>query len=198
MQWPIGSYLASLVLLAASHCFGQNTPGQTSSVAATSARPLLLENDEGELRIRRPRPQPSPASQFMLKVDPKTNGSKQMVVGTEQIAPGASIPVHKHPMEDEIVLIHSGTAHVLLGEQERNLHAGGLVFIPANTWIGLKNISSEPLNITFIFSSPGFEEFQRCISIPAGEPTTPMTEEDLRRCEAPGHMIYKDHDAKHN
>ena len=127
----------------------------------------------------------------MLKVDPKTNGSKHLVVGTEEIAPGASIPIHKHPTEDEIVLIHSGEARVWLGEQERNLHAGGLVFIPADTWIGLKNISTEPLSVTFIFSAPGFEEFQRCISVPATETPTAMTEEDLKRCEAPGHMVYK-------
>ena len=127
----------------------------------------------------------------MLKVDPKTNGSQHLIVGTEEIAPGASIPTHKHPMEDEILLIHSGEARVLLGEEQRNLHAGGLVFIPANTWIGLKNISTEPVSVTFIFSAPGFEEFQRCISVPVTETPTPMTEEELKRCEAPGHMVYK-------
>jgi quercetin dioxygenase-like cupin family protein len=127
----------------------------------------------------------------MLKVDPTTNGSQHLIVGTEEIAPGASIPTHKHPTEDEIVLIHSGEAHVLLGEQARDLRAGGLVFIPANTWMGLKNISTEPLSVTFIFSAPGFEEFQRCISVPAAETPTPMTEEELKRCEAPGHMVYK-------
>ncbi len=166
--------------LISSVCVGQLLP-----------KPLLLEKNEGEMRTRRPHPKPGPASQFMLKVDPETNGSQHLIVGTEEIAPGASIPTHKHPTEDEIVLIHSGEAHVSLGEQERDLHAGGLVFIPANTWIGLKNISNEPLSVTFIFSAPGFDEFQRCISVPAGETPMPMTEEDLRRCEAPGHMVYK-------
>ena len=172
--------IASFIFLMSPVCEGQSAP-----------KPLLLEKNEGELRTRRPRPKPSPASQFMLKVDPKANGSQHLVVGTEEIAPGASIPVHKHPTEDEVVLIHSGEAHVLLGEQERDLHAGGLVFIPANTWIGLKNISSQPLSLTFIFSAPGFDEFQRCISVPATETPTPMTEEDLKHCEAPGHMVYK-------
>src|SRR6476620_1558621 len=103
---------ASLILLISSVCDGQSVP-----------KALLLEKNEGELRIRRPRPKPSPASRFMLKVDPKTNGSQHLIVGTEEIAPGASIPTHEHPTEDEIVLIHSGEAHVLLGEQERDLHA---------------------------------------------------------------------------
>lgn len=168
------------VFLISCVCLGQST-----------AKPLLLEKNEGELRTRRPRPKPSPASQFMLKVDPKTNGSEHLIVGAEEIAVGASIPTHKHPMEDEILLIHSGVAHIWLGEQERDLHAGGLVFIPANTWIGLKNVSTEPVSVTFIFSAPGFEEFQRCISVPASEPPTPMTVEDLKRCEAPGHMVYR-------
>ena len=151
----------------------------------------MLEKGEGELRTRRPRPKPTPATQFILKVDPKTNGSKHLVVGTENIAPGASIPTHKHPTEDEVLLIHSGIAHVQLGEQERDLHAGGLVFIPANTWIGLKNVSTEPLSVTFVFSAPGFDEFQRCISVPAGEAAPPMSEADLVRCQGMGHMIYK-------
>jgi len=84
-----------------------------------------------------------------------------------------SIPTHKQPSEDEVLLIHSGAAHVRLGERERDLHEGGLVFISANTWIGLKNTSAEPLRVTFIFSAPGFEEFQRCISVPAAETPTP-------------------------
>lgn len=59
------------------------------------------------------------------------------MVGTEDIAPGAFIPTHKHPGEDEVLLIHSGTARVSLGDQQRDLHSGGLVFIPANTNIRL-------------------------------------------------------------
>ena len=194
MRLTSSLYVAMLLPVIAICCGAQ----ATAPTETTRVKPLLLEKSEGELRTRRPRPQPSPASQFMLKVDPKTNGSQHLVVGTEQIAPGASIPTHRHPMEDELVLIHSGAAHVMLGDQQRDLHAGGLVFIPANTWIGLKNISNEPLEVTFIFSAPGFEEFQRCISVPAGEAATPMTEGDLQRCESPGHMVYRNQSTKPN
>ena len=66
---------------------------------------------------------------------------------------GAAIPKHRHLSQDEIVLISSGNAHVWLGDQERDLHAGRLVFIPANTRISLKNIGAEPISLTFVFWS---------------------------------------------
>jgi quercetin dioxygenase-like cupin family protein len=154
-----------------------------------SARPLLLEKDDGELRTRRIHTDSSsPASsQFMLKVSPQNNGSRHLVAGTELLAPGATLPKHRHLVQDEILLIQSGTAHVWLGEEERDLHAGGLVFIPANTWISGKNIGTEPIALTFIFSAPGFEDTMRCNSVPASETPTQITPEQQRDCAHLGH-----------
>ena len=154
-----------------------------------NVKPLLLERNEGELRTRRIHTDASaPASsQFMLKVSPKNNGSQHLVAGTEELAPGATLPKHRHLAQDEIVLIHSGTAHVWLGDQERDLHAGGLVFIPANTWVSAKNISTEPISLTFIFSAPGFEDTMRCNSVPAGETPTQITPEQQKDCAHLGH-----------
>jgi quercetin dioxygenase-like cupin family protein len=84
---------------------------------------------------------------------------------------------HRHLVQDEIALNHSGKAHVWLGDQERDLHAGGLVFIPANTWISLQNTGAEPVSLTFIFSEPGFEDTMRCNSVAASETPTPITPE---------------------
>jgi quercetin dioxygenase-like cupin family protein len=123
----------------------------------------------------------------MLEVSPKNNGSQHLVAGTEVLAPGAALPKHRHLIQDEILLIQSGTAHVWLGEEERDLHAGGLVFIPANTWISGKNIGTEPIALTFIFSAPGFEETMRCNSVPAGETPTVITPEEQLACAHLGH-----------
>jgi quercetin dioxygenase-like cupin family protein len=155
----------------------------------TSARPLMLDSDEGELRTRRTHTDSSsPASsQFILKVSPKNNGSQHLVAGTEVLAPGATLPKHRHLIQDEILLIQSGTAHVWLGDEERDLHAGGLVFIPANTWISGKNIGTTPIALTFVFSAPGFEETMRCNSVPAGETPTPITPEQQKECAHLGH-----------
>lgn len=172
-------------------CVAVSQARQSTGVRSVEAtvRPLLLETDEGELRTRRVHTDnsSSASTQFMLKVSPKNNGSRQLVAGTEVLAPGATLPKHRHLIQDEILLIQSGTAHVWLGEQERDLHAGGLVFIPANTWISGKNIGTEPIALTFVFSAPGFEDTMRCNSVPAGETPTPITPEQQKDCAHLGH-----------
>jgi len=65
---------------------------------------------------------------------------------------------------------------------ERDLHAGALEFIPANTWVSAKNIGSEPVYITFVFSAPGFEDTMRCNSVPTGETPTEITPEQQAEC----------------
>jgi quercetin dioxygenase-like cupin family protein len=127
------------------------------------------------------------SSQFTLKVSPKNNGSEHLVAGTEELAPGATLPKHRHLAQDEIVLIQSGKAHVWLGDEERDLHAGTLVFVPANTWVSAKNIGTEPISLTFIFSAPGFEDTMRCNSVPAGETPTQITPKQQRDYAHLGH-----------
>ncbi len=179
----------AVVLLGYCSSGAQSIESGSAPSSNASTRPLLLEKNEGELRTRRIHTDAStPASsQFMLKVSPKNNGSEHLVAGTEELAPGATLPKHRHLTQDEIVLIHSGTAHVWLGDQERDLHAGGLVFIPANTWVSAKNIGTDPISLTFVFSSPGFEDTMRCNSVPAGEAPTRITPEQQRECAHLGH-----------
>jgi quercetin dioxygenase-like cupin family protein len=169
--------------------FSQSNQSSTATSSESDVKPLILERNEGELRTRRIHTDASvPASsQFMLKVGPKNNGSQHLVAGTEELAQGAAIQKHRHLAQDEIVLIHGGTAHVWLGDQERDLHAGGLVFIPSNTWVSLKNIGTEPISLTFIFSAPGFEDTMRCNSVPAGETPTQITPEQQKDCAHLGH-----------
>jgi quercetin dioxygenase-like cupin family protein len=180
---------AVVVALGISSAFSQSNQLTSAPSSETTVKPLLLEKNEGELRTRRIHTDAGiPASsQFILKVSPKNNGSQHLVAGTEELAPGATLPKHRHLVQDEIVLIHSGTAHVWLGDQERDLHAGGLVFIPANTWVSAKNLGTEPISLTFIFSAPGFEDTMRCNSVAAGETPTPITPEQQKDCAHLGH-----------
>jgi quercetin dioxygenase-like cupin family protein len=179
--------LASTVLVSIS-ISQTRTPPVSASAPETAAKPLLLEKNEGEARIWR---EPPPGG-FLLKVSPQNNGSKHLVFGTEDLHPGDEIPLHKHLGQDEIVLIETGTVHVHLGGQERDLHAGGMIFIPAYTWVSIKPVGNDTVSIAFVFSAPGFENYMRCDSVPAGEKPTPMTPEEDMKCSHEGHVIYKD------
>ena len=66
------------------------------SASRTKPTPLILEAEDGQLREFRTRP----GVTFTIKVDAENGGSEQMTVGTEDMAPGDKIPVHRHPHAD--------------------------------------------------------------------------------------------------
>jgi mannose-6-phosphate isomerase-like protein (cupin superfamily) len=157
-------------------------PAQTHATGE-GAKAVVLQRNEGELRTRRPRENvASPSSDFLLKVSQKTNGSKHLLLGTEEIPPGAVIPKHRHHAEDEILLIQTGNAHVWLGDKEYDAEPGALVFIPAGTWISLKNSGKENISLVFVWNEPGFEEMMRCASVPKGQVAEPISREGVKAC----------------
>ena len=191
---PRISWCAAVASLALGSAVAARQPQNDG--ADTNAKPLIIEKNEGELRVRRipadstSLPMSMPSSEFMLKVSPKNNSSQQLVLGTEEIPPGGRIRKHKHLQQDEILLIQTGTARVRVGDIEREVHAGGLVFLPRNMTIELENIGSGPIALVFIFSAPGFEDYMRCTSVPVGQERTTITREELQRCAHAGHVVY--------
>ena len=150
-----------------------------SSTGASKATPLILEKNEGERRVWRPiegaegwEGQPGP---FILKIDPRNGGSSHLVLGTEDLPPGAKIERHRHPGSDEILFLQNGRARVNLGDMEREVHGGATIFIPANTWIAVTNIGADAISAVFIFSAPGFEDFMRAESARDGQKILPLS-----------------------
>jgi quercetin dioxygenase-like cupin family protein len=144
---------------------------------------LILQLDEGERRVRRSRVEGAGGltTPFILKVDRQNGGSEHLVMGYEEIAPGAAIRPHRHLVADEIIFVHRGSGMVHLGDREARVETGGTVYIPRNTLISLRNDGTEPLGIAFIFSSPGFEELMRANSVREGEPDRPLTADEQRQ-----------------
>jgi mannose-6-phosphate isomerase-like protein (cupin superfamily) len=169
---------------------GRNRP-LSQPAGQGGAIPLILEKEQGEQRVRRPRNNPIASGPFILKIDAKNGGSSHLILGTEEMAPGALIPRHKHLGQDEILLIQTSTAHVWLGDQERDVHAGGVVFVPSGTWISLRNTGGEILNLTFVFSAPGFDEYLRCTSVPNGRQIVAMTDDEFKECQHKGHAVFQ-------
>jgi quercetin dioxygenase-like cupin family protein len=169
----------------------QSTQVDSASSSETGPTPLLLEKNEGEQRMWRFEPGEVDLGGFILKVTPKSNGSRHLMLMTEDIAPGDAIPMHKHLEQDEIVLIEKGTIHAHVGDQERDLHAGGIMFIPAKTWVTFKNIGSEMASTVGIFSAPGFEEHLRCESVAVNEKSTPISRAEEKQCDHMGQVVYR-------
>jgi quercetin dioxygenase-like cupin family protein len=187
---PVRKTVAVGVLTLVALCIFQTQLAQSNSANTSQSgpKPLLLEKNEGERRIWRD----PPPGDFILKVSPKNNGSQHLVMVTEDMAPGDAIPTHKHLGQDEILYIEKGTAHVHLGDQERDLHAGGTVFIPAYTWVSVKNLGTETVSLVAVFSAPGFENHMRCESVLPNEKSNPVSAEERKACDHEGHVVYKD------
>jgi len=187
MQFPVFRLATASILLMGSMP-ARLAPQSSSNGAPT---PLILEKDDGEHRVRRRRDTPTPTGPFIMKIDRKNGGSQKMWLGTEEIPPGGLIAKHKHIGQDEILIVQTGTAHVWLGTQESDAHAGAVVFIPSDTWVSLKNIGTENIRLAFVFSDPGYDDFMRCVSVPAGEPSTKLSPEEFKACQHQGHVMFE-------
>ncbi len=182
---------ASLAVMFLGGYGARQKDSDAQSASSGEATPLILEKNEGELRVRRPREVPVPTKSFMFKVDSKNGGSQHLIFFTEEIPPGGTIPRHKHLGQDEILFIKTSTAHVWLGSQERDVHAGATVFIPSETWISLKNTGSEDLALVSIFSGLGFDDYLRCTSIPAGGQSAALSSQEWKECQHKGHAVFE-------
>lgn len=150
---------------------------QMSCSPATLAKQpsvVILAPDEGEQLTRRW------GYPMTIKVSPATSGSKDFSIGTEDIPPGHAIPPHRHPDMEEVVVVMSGVVEARIGEQVRKVSTGGLVFAPSNTWMNIANKTNSTATVMWIFPKPGFEEYVRATSVPAGQSVIPITPAELK------------------
>jgi quercetin dioxygenase-like cupin family protein len=164
--------------------------------AASNAPGLILQQPEGDRRVRRPRPGSGArmaTSSMIIKVDERNGGSNDFFVGYEEIAPGNAIPAHLHPEYDEILIVHEGKGLARLSSQERAVTAGALIYIPPNTRVSLKNTGSRTLSLFFIFPKPEMvSEYYRELTVKEGERLVPFSAEEFAafRARHRGHIVF--------
>lgn len=183
------------VLIANSSATAQSQDQARVNPSMSSGAGLILQEYEGELRVRRPRGNSGSegAPNFRIKVDRKYGESSSFFMGMEDIPPGKKIRLHHHPHAEEILFVHRGTGIVRLGSREAAVRAGATVYIPRNVSIGLLNTGTEPLSLVFIFPEPdGMAGQMRSGSVGEGEQPTPFTPEELaaRNARASEHIIF--------
>ena len=162
-------------------CCSCNTGHATPPAAPVAqAEGLILQTGEGERRVRRN----AGKGPFIIKVDRQNGGSPDLVMGYEDIAPGAEIQLHRHLIADEILFVYRGGGTASLNGRKAHVSAGATIYVPRNVTIGLVNDGTEPLGITFTFSKPGFEELMRDNSVLEGQPVVPMSAEERAQVQA--------------
>jgi len=187
--------ISAVVLVADAPALAQSGQQPPVSPSMTSTAGLILQESEGERRVRRPQgnggPDGIPA--FIIKVDRKYGESSSFFMGMENIPPGKRIRLHHHPHAEEILFIHRGSGVARLGSREVAVNTGATVYIPRNVSVGLRNTGTEPLSLVFIFPEPdGMAGQMRGGSVPEGEKPTPFTPEELAARNARGseHIVF--------
>jgi mannose-6-phosphate isomerase-like protein (cupin superfamily) len=184
-----------VVLLGNSSARAQSDQQVQAEPPAAPSAGLILQEYEGEVRMRRPRGNTGAegAPSFIIKVDRQYGESPSFFMGMEEIPPGKKIRRHHHPHAEEILFVHRGTGVVRLGSREVTVHAGATVYIPRNVSVGLRNTGAEPLSLVFIFPEPdGMAGQMRSGSVGVGEEAIPFTPEELaaRNARASVHIVF--------
>ena len=177
------SFLGSLCLLICA---------TTTFAQSPNAKIVVLEKEQGEKRVRPARAGVATVPvEFLLKLTPQNSGSQHLILGTQRIPKGGNVPKHRHLGQDEVVFLQHGEARFTLNGKDYVVHDGGMIFAPVNTWMSLENIGSDDIQLIFIYSAPGFEEYMRCTSVPVGETAPQLSQEELRSCARKGDVEYE-------
>ncbi len=161
-----------------------------SSPSSTSPQPLILQEGDGDHLMHSGGP--LIGLPFTIKLDGQNGNTQDFFVFTSTLAPGQTIPFHKHDNAEEILISEEGGATVIVGDQRAVAGPRSIVFIPRDTWISATNTGAKEIHMIAVFSRRGFEHYMRAISVKQGQPITPVSPEELPRLRALGHSMYWD------
>jgi quercetin dioxygenase-like cupin family protein len=82
--------------------------------------------------------------------DPPTTGAKQLTVIDVNFDPGKGHNFHKHPDQEEVVLVISGKVEQWVDREKRILGPGDSAFIPAGVVHASFSVGDQPANIIAI------------------------------------------------
>ena len=119
----------------------------------------ILQPAEGEiLKLG-----PPAAGEVIVKVDSR-QAQTAFAAGTETLQPGAEIPHHRSLQRDEVFFIHKGQGRIVLDGHSMTAVPGTMVFVPKQSWCSLRNTGTGLLQLTWVSTPGGIEEFFRELS----------------------------------
>jgi mannose-6-phosphate isomerase-like protein (cupin superfamily) len=100
----------------------------------------------------------SQALSHLIKADPQL-GSNRLGMGKQRLKAGRGIALHIHEGEDEILYVESGRGVGVVGNQQKDLVSGSMIYVPQGAWHGIRSI--EEMKIIWIASPPNFANYLR-------------------------------------
>ena len=83
-------------------------------------------------------------------------GSRELSITWVEGAPGSEQPTHTHVDSAQVYVIVTGSGLMRAGDEEQQVSAGTLVFIPPGTPHSIRNTRTEPL-VFVSAASPAFD-----------------------------------------
>jgi mannose-6-phosphate isomerase-like protein (cupin superfamily) len=84
------------------------------------------------------------------------NGSAQLCMFEQWVAPGNGAPTHSHPVE-EVLTVREGEAEMWLDQEKMLVKAGQSLIVPAGRPHGFRNSGNVTLHLHAVLASPIFE-----------------------------------------
>ena len=183
--------IATVAVLVRARAYTVPQSTTQTSQGSTLPHPLILQENDGEHLVRR-LTGPTGGWPFTIKLDGQNGNTQDFFVFASTMAPGQTIPFHKHDNAEEILFVEEGGATVIVGDQRALAGPRSIVFIPRDTWISATNSSNHDIHELAIFSRHGYEQYMRALGVKQGEPMTPLSPDELTRLRALGHSMYWD------
>ena len=99
-----------------------------------------------------------PGMRWQFSVNAGTTVSNGLSCGYLQVDPDAELPLHYHK-EQEIYIITQGVGELLTGAtSSRAVTAGDTIYIPENSWHGIKNVRRSVVEFIWIFPTDTWQE----------------------------------------
>jgi quercetin dioxygenase-like cupin family protein len=80
-------------------------------------------------------------------------GAERLCAFEQWAQPGTGAPRHRHPDDEELILILSGAGRLDVDGEEEDVRAGDTVVIPPGVWHSFVNTAEETLHVLAVFSS---------------------------------------------
>lgn len=104
---------------------------------------------------------------------PDVTGASEFSAGVVQLEPGEGHERHNHPDSEEILYVVSGEGEQTVADEEFEIAADDMVYVPAGVYHSTVNTGWEELRLLAVYGPPGPEDVLRedpdCEVLPPGE-----------------------------